>query len=230
MKKLLSAIASFALCALMLTACGSSDLKIAAEYTTMDEFVSADCTALETEDVAAKDSNTYDFIMSLEGATELYVDIAAFDGSSTTMMAIAADKMAMKTTSAEDSSSNMSIFIKDLKMYMLDDSAKSGYSYTIDESVMAEYNVEEILGEFDFDQEIDDSEIVPSCGVKIDGTVYTLEIAEEVGFLYDNSGKLYAIISDDTTVKVNAFTKEIPSSVFDIPSDYEIIDMDALAQ
>ena len=65
---------------------------------------------------------------------------------------------------------------------------------------------------------------------KIDGTVYTLEIAEEVGFLYDNSGKLYAIISDDTTVKVNAFTKEIPSSVFDIPSDYEIIDMDALAQ
>ena len=140
------------------------------------------------------------------------------------------DKIAMKMKEPE-SDTNMTIIITDNVMYMLDDATKTGYSMEADESMLEEYNLEEILGELNIDEEIDDAEDVMVCGVKVDGEVYTFEVAETGGgFLYDSKDKLCAIIADDddTVLKVNEFNADAPDDIFEVPSDYEVIDMASL--
>lgn len=228
MKKIISVLAAAVVCGTLLTGCGGP--KIVGEYDDLTALAESDVFDLAEDTVSAKKSNTYNFLKTLDGAEELYLDVEAEDGTMSMVMGMAADKIAMKMKEP-GSDTNMTIIITDNVMYMLDDATKTGYSMEADESMLEEYNLEEILGELNIDEEIDDAEDVMVCGVKVDGEVYTFEVAETGGgFLYDSKDKLCAIIAadDDTVLKVNEFNADAPDDIFEVPSDYEVIDMASL--
>lgn len=228
MKKIISVLAAAVVCGTLLTGCGGP--KIVGEYDDLTALAESDVFDLAEDTVSAKKSNTYNFLKTLDSAEELYLDVEAEDGSMSMVMGMAADKIAMKMKEP-GSDTNMTIIITDNVMYMLDDATKTGYSMEADESMLEEYNLEEILGELNIDEEIDDAEDVMVCGVKVDGEVYTFEVAETGGgFLYDSKDKLCAIIADDddTVLKVNEFNADAPDDIFEVPSDYEVIDMASL--
>lgn len=228
MKKIISALAAAVVCGTLLTGCGGP--KIVGEYDDLTALAESDVFDLAEDTVSAKKSNTYNFLKTLDGAEELYLDVEAEDGSMSMVMGMAADKIAMKMKEP-GSDTNMTIIITDNVMYMLDDATKTGYSMEADESMLEEYNLEEILGELNIDEEIDDAEDVMVCGVKVDGDVYTFEVAETGGgFLYDSKDKLCAIVAEDedTVLKVNEFNADAPDDIFEVPSGYDIIDMGSL--
>ena len=103
-----------------------------------------------------------------------------------------------------------------------------------DESAMEDYDIGALLGDIDFDAEMEKAADVKVTAVEIGGEKHTFEIAETGGgFLFDKNEKLLAILSPDTStemtaLKVNEFTGTAPDSLFEIPSDYQLIDMEAM--
>ncbi|MDE6599469.1 MAG: hypothetical protein K2K34_05250 [Oscillospiraceae bacterium] len=203
---------------------------VGGSYDTVDAFAKdSSVFSLPTETVSAGDSLTYKFVRTLEGATEFYMDVEATDGSMAMIMALSGKEIYMKM-SGSAAEENATIIIKDSVMYMLDDSTKSGYYFAADEDVMNEYNVEELLSEIDMDKEIEDAEDVKVCKVDIGGKTYTFEVAETGGgFLFDGD-ELYAIINPESDADFNAqvvheFSGNVPSVIFELPSDYELVDL-----
>lgn len=203
---------------------------VGGSYSTVDDFAKDSTVfSLPTETVSAADSLTYGFVKTLEGAAEFYMDVEAADGSMAMIMAIS-DKEIYVKMSGSAAEGNATVMIKDSVMYMLDDSAKTGYFFAADEDVMNEYNVEELLSEIDMDKEIEDAEDVKVCKVDIGGKTYTFEVAETGGgFLFDGD-ELYAIIDPDSDEEYNAlivheFSGNVPSGIFELPSDYELVDL-----
>ena len=226
MKKIISVFAAALVCGALFTGCS----KVAGEYESLTALAESNVFELAEDTVSADKSNTYNFVRTLDGAEELYMDVESEDGSMTMTMGMAADRIAMKMKEPE-SETNMTIIITDNIMYMLDDATKSGYSMEADASMLEEYDLESILGEMNIDEEIANAEDVKVCKVKVADEIYTFEVAETGGgFLFDGSNKLCAIVSDDddTVLKVNAFTSDVPDEVFEVPSDYEVVDMASL--
>lgn len=225
MKKIISVFAAVLVCGTLLTGCGGP--KIVGEYDSLTALAESDVFELAEETVAAEKSNTYAFVKTLDGAEELYMDVESEDGNMAMTMGMAIDRIAMKMKDTA-SETNMTIIITDSVMYMLDDATKTGYSMEADESMLEEYDLETILGDMNVDEEIKNAEDVKVCAVKVADEVYTFEVAETGGgFLFDKNDKLSAILSndDDTILKVNDFSSEVPDDMFEVPSDYEIVDM-----
>jgi len=205
-------------------------------YASIEEFAKdSSVFSLPDETVSAADSLTYGFVKTLEGATEFYMDVEATDGSVKMVMALSGKDVYMKVAEAS-SDENLTIIIKDSVVYMMEDSSKSGYYMTATDDIMSEYNVDEFLSELnfdkDFDEEIENAEDVKTCKVTIDGKEYTFEVAETGGgFLFDGD-KLYAIINSESINDMNAiivheFSGTVPSDIFELPSDYELVDLEA---
>ena len=205
-------------------------------YASIEEFAKdSSVFSLPDETVSAADSLTYGFVKTLEGATEFYMDVEATDGSMKMVMALSGKNVYMKVAEAS-SDENLTIMIKDSVMYMMEDTSKSGYYMTATDDMLGEYNVDEFLSELnfdrDFDEEIEGAEDVKTCKVMIGGKEYTFETAENGGgFLFDGD-ELYAIISSESTDELNAiivhdFSGSVPSDIFEVPSDYELIDLEA---
>lgn len=201
-------------------------------YASIEEFSKSDVFSLPTEAIAPGDSYIYNFVRVFEGAKKMYFDVESVDGSMSMMMAISADKIAMKMQEPE-SGSNITILIRDMKMYMIDEASKSGYYSSIDESTLADYDVEALLSEIDIDESIENAADVKVCKVEIGGKEYTFETADTGGgFLFDADGKLCAIISPDTDTDTNAlvvneFSGDAPDEIFELPADCTLVDMEA---
>ncbi len=204
-----------------------------ASYESLDDFVkSGDAFGLDTDIISASDSLTYNWIKVLDGADSIYMDVEATDGSMTMVMGMSEDMISIKMYEAT-SATNMSIIFRDSKMYMLDEATKSGYYMASDETVMEDYDIGEMLGDMDFDAEIENAADVKSAKLEIGGEDYTFEVAETGGgFLFDKDEKIVAILSNDTeseltALKINEFTGEAPAELFEIPADYQVVDLEA---
>lgn len=203
-----------------------------ASYSSIEKFVeSGDAFSLSTAEIPAGDSLTYDWIRIFEGAAGIYMDVEYFDGSMAMVMGMEQNRMYMYMYEPS-SGTNMTIILNGGKMYMLDDASKTGYSMTADESIMEEYDVEELLGDIDFDAETENADDVKVAKLDIDGKEYTLEIADTGGaFLFDNNDKIKAIIVEENgspmALKINDFSGDTPDELFEVPSGYQIIDIDS---
>lgn len=201
-------------------------------YSSVKEFVdSGDAFSLSTAEIPAGDSLTYDWIRIFEGAAGIYMDVEYFDGSMAMVMGMEQNRMYMYMYEPS-SGTNMTIILNGGKMYMLDDASKTGYSMTADESIMEEYDVEELLGDIDFDAETENADDVKVAKLDIDGKEYTLEIADTGGaFLFDNNEKIKAIIVEENgspmALKINDFSGDTPDELFEVPSGYQIVDIDS---
>lgn len=203
-----------------------------ASYSSIEKFVeSGDAFNLSTAEIPAGDSLTYDWIRIFEGAAGIYMDVEYFDGSMAMVMGMEQNRMYMYMYEPT-SGTNMTIILNGGKMYMLDEASKTGYSMTADESIMEEYDVEAMLGDIDFDAETENADDVKVAKLDIDGKEYTLEIADTGGaFLFDNNDKIKAIIVEENgspnALKINDFSGDTPDELFEVPSGYQIIDIDS---
>lgn len=203
-------------------------------YESLDAFVkSGDAFGLDMDTISASDSLAYNWIKVLDGADSIYMDVEAIDGSMTMVMGMKENMISMKMFE-KASGTNMLIIFKDSKMYMIDETSKTGYYMSADASEMENYDIGAVLGDFDFDAEMEKAADVKVTAVEIGGEKYTFEIAETGGgFLFDKDEKLLAILSPDTSaemtaLKVNEFTGTAPDSLFEISPDYQLIDMEAM--
>ncbi|MBR4097428.1 MAG: hypothetical protein IKK42_09030 [Oscillospiraceae bacterium] len=205
----------------------------AASYSSLADFAkSGDAYKLDTKDIPAEDSLTYDWIRIFEGATGIYMDAEYVDGSVAVVMGMKQDNMYMYMYEAA-SNTNMTIILIDGKMYMLDEATKTGYSMTADASLMEEYDVEAMLGDIDFDAETANAEDVKTTKIEIGGEEYTLEIAETQGvFLFDKNDEIVAILAEENgtvnALKINEFSGDAPDKLFKAPTGYEIVDLDSV--
>jgi|GEM_PF-2059676 len=211
-----------------------TDAAASTSYESLDDFVkSGDAFGLDTDMISASDSLTYNWIKVLDGADSIYMDVEAIDGSMTMVMGMKEDMISMKMCE-KASGTNMLIIFKDSKMYMIDEASKTGYYMSADASEMEDYDIGAVLGDLDFDAEMENAADVKVTAVEIGGEKHTFEIAETGGgFLFDKDEKLLAILSPDTSaemtaLKVNEFTGTAPDSLFEISPDYQLIDMEAM--
>ena len=89
-----------------------------------------------------------------------------------------------------------------------------------------------MLGDIEFDAETENADDVKVAKLDIDGEEYTLEIADTGGaFLFDNNDKIKAIIVEENgspnALKINDFSGDTPDELFEVPSGYQIIDIDS---
>lgn len=213
---------------------GSSDA--AASYASLEEFIRADdIFNIDGDLVDGENTNTYKFISTLdtENAEGFYIDIEAADGSMKATMAAAEKKIAVYMSG---SGINMSVIMKDGMMYMiLPDSKKAVYTELDEEAFaasMEQYSAKDILGE-NIDTDASDITGMASYTAEIGGETYTFEYMDDVGFLFDNSGKLCTVVNGQANADVpafiiNEFTLNIPADAFDVPSGYEVVDVASL--
>ena len=202
-------------------------------YASIDEFVNSDYTSLDYEQIGAKESLTFEFTKTIAGIKEVYMDVESTDGTMAMMMAFDSNNNIAMSASGSGVDAEINIIITDMVMYMLDPATKTGLYYAVDESIFDEYNTDEILGSLDVDVDsFSDSEKIGVCKVQIDGKEYVFEYSEEakMGYLFETDGNLVAIAYADNTydfdaLVINEFSGNVPAGVYDIPDDYELVDL-----
>lgn len=218
---------------------GSSEA--AASYASIDEFINDDgIFDLPGEPVDAENSYTYAFAKSFEGGSGFYIDLESTDGTMKINMGMEADRLAMNATMPDDKGvvGNVSLIITDGKVYMLDPAQKSGFFMALSDEQISQmfdqYDPEEILANVNIDTDTD-FEGVLSSKVEIAGEIYTFEYMDKAGMLYDKSGKICTVVSGDSSTEIpaiiiNEFSTNVPAGAFDVPSDYELMDLGALTE
>lgn len=249
MKKIIASIAALSMCAFMLTACGSDPVndspaenivEAAASYASIEEFIKAgDAFDHDGKLINGKDTNTYTFLNSMysENKNEFYFDAELSDGSTNIIMAASENAIYANMTYGDDVITSV-INLEEKKMYMFEPDLKIAVSMEISDEEIAGYakpfSVGDMLGE-KFDTTVSDLSDMVRYNVDIGGEMHTFEMIDGDGFLFDSSGKIRTFLSknasaDTPTYIFNEFTLNIPDGIFDIPSDYEIVDKDALKQ
>lgn len=197
-------------------------------FDSFDDISVDEIFAVDFEYIAAEESNLYEFAKMFEGGTEFYLDAETADGSASITLAFSQDKIAMNAFEGS-SATEISMIIKDGMMYMLSPEEKTGFYMAIDESIMEEYDIESMLSQANIDSDMDLTEIKAAM-VLIGGTEYVFEFNDESGMIFDTDGKLCAMISAKgsngiNTMIVNEFSSTVPADAFDVPDDYEIMDL-----
>lgn len=212
--------------AMLLSGCGgsggSAEESAASDNAQSDEAASADQEKAEaaTEGMGDLLSSTYVDMMKGDEYLMKYKATMEFDGQSTEMEATIAesgDKMSMISTGGGYTSK---MVIKDGKTYMIDDASKTVTSMaTPPDEGMAENS-----------GEIDTSGITYLGTGNEDGLVYEEYTTDAGGLKYYFDGKDLVRIKMTTeqgemVMDIEELSNDVPASMFDIPSDYQIISM-----
>lgn len=256
MKKIIALFAVLSICVLMLTACDGSNttgedsnitdreidtsIDVVASYASIEEFIKAkDTFDHEGKPIDGKDTNTYAFLSSIYSENEngFYFDTETSDGSINIIMASSENAIYTNMTYGDDVITSV-INLEEKKMYMFEPDLKIAVSMDISDEEIAEYtkpfSIADMFGK-QFDTKASDLPDMVRYNVDIGGEIHTFEMTDGDGFLFDSSGRLRTLLSknasaDNTTYIFNEFSLNIPDGIFDIPSDYEIVDKDALRQ
>lgn len=212
--------------------------EVSASYASLEEFACADdIFENPAEALDSEDSYTYAFMKKLEYGNEFYMDLECFesindipDGGEKLSMATTGDKLFMSTAYSEE---DMPFIITDGKVYIVNDETRTAVYAELGEDEPAE-SIEFIFDEFLLITSIENDVFygsgTMSYNTDIGGEIYTFEFNEYIGMLYDQEGNLCLKISKKSdaqyyAVRVNEISEDIPDGIFDIPSDYKMIDM-----
>lgn len=218
------------------TKTGAEPIDTSVFYASIEDFAAADdifehpAEALDDED-----SYTSAFMKKLEFGNDLYISLDCFesindipDGGVKLSMATTGDKLFLHTAHSEE---NVPIIIKDGMSYLVNDDLRSAAYVELSEQglrMSIEQISEEFLSILNIENEVFYGSGTMSYTADIGGDIYTLEFNGYIGMLYDQEGTLCLKINKKTdavyyAVRVNEFSEYVPESIFDIPSDYEII-------
>lgn len=205
---------------------GDSSEPAKTEFASMDEFLKADLSKFEGEEYNAEDSMTADVVRILTESPVVYLS-SNYGGEQLTVAFD--DDRTMLEGEFGDAGEMMKIIFVDNKLYAIMDSEKAAYVTSDDVET-----IEELKNSFkeSFMEDVPSfsGKTVKSAEVTIAGEKYIIEFDDSVTFstlIFDSSKKLCGMI-DDGKFTNWIITDEIPEGIFDIPSDYEIIDIDSL--
>ena len=202
----------------------SSGTPAGTEFATVDEFLEIDFTTLEGEECDAEDSLSAE-IFSIFTSDKMYVS-STHEGKPMTVV-IDEGKVMLESDFGDTGEPIKFIIIGDV-LYAVSDADKmvivssDGSLGTADEIIAASKE--------------SFSDVRPAKGYTITRSVVTIGgknyIVETDGdrntcvMFYENE-ELYAIV-DDGEFSEWTITDEIPDGIFDIPSDYEVVDMNEM--
>ncbi len=201
-----------------------------AEFADMEEFMAADFEAMETEEIYITDSNTYKFIVEFAKTVQsknYYYDMTS--GGQTAVVCYSDKNIYIKY--AEDDT-EVEIVVTGADAYMIMASEKMVIKMPADDEIYT--TIEEMENSFKFDELIDsdtnlNDEKINCFNVTIDGKDYICEGNDDLYVLFSEKDNSYTFLRSGEIINFNKITSEIPEGIFDIPSDYTIIDYNDIA-
>ena len=195
-------------------------------FASVNEFAEADISLLPLESIAYANSHTYNFLKKFDGAESLHLEVADHAAESFLTLYLDSKNSRLSMTSVrEDIGMILPIIVSDSKMYILDPVNMTGVYMNTDKSIF-----NDILYLSGIDKEaVSGSKNINRCNVTVGGKDYVFENSDGGGFLYKTDGTPYAIVSNADSLgfsfkEITEFSENIPDGVFDIPSDYELIE------
>ncbi|MBQ5318911.1 MAG: hypothetical protein J6K17_07445 [Oscillospiraceae bacterium] len=204
---------------------GENDGPAKTEFATMEEFLETDFSAYEEgTEYSADETLSAEMLDIMANAKCYYFETGDFYDESQSMIgAISEDKVMVNGTAigADDVSK---IIYDNEKAYIVNDEKKT-VLVTSSEGLPS---VEEYAEIVSFEMENDS--IFYITEITIEGKNYLLETQkydDDSCMLHNPDKTIYAAVIDGNLCKW-VVTDDIPEGTFDIPSDYEVIDMDAM--
>ncbi len=201
------------------------------EFASIEDFIASDVSKLDYKTIAYSKSNTKKFVDSLENISGLYMDVEAVDGSLDITMAIKDGKTFLDGTTDGE---RIIMIINDGKLYILDPTTRSGFYMQADDEIleaMGGFSPDELISTIKAeDSAISDNDLLKVCDVSVNGKSCTFESSKSDGMLYGADGSPMCMIAYDdsydiSSIIINDFTGDVPADAFDIPEDYEIVDI-----
>lgn len=196
-----------------------------------DDFLSAEIFTIAGEKKAFKDSLSSAVISPLAEAKSFCLEMNSADGEGEFSAAVSDGKIMMKGSFDPSNDMVVTIIIKDSTMYMLDDAAKLALFIEADESIYEQYSAETIIAETGLSVENAAGKSFVSSKITIGKTDYIFEYEDgaNTGILFKTDGTPYAIINSSGALELSLcefkLSTDIPSDTFDIPDDYQRVDM-----
>lgn len=192
------------------------------EFATMEEFLEADFSRLEGTEYSAEESFSA-AVVELFKSDRLYSS-AIRDGEQLTV-AIADGKVMLEGDFGGTGDLMKFIIIGD-KFYAVNDSEKAVLIASSEEMGTAEELIEGSKATF-ANISLTEESPIKRAEVTVDGKKYFVESDNDRDscLIFDENKELYAIVDDGEYTKWAA-TDKIPEGIFDIPSDYEVINID----
>lgn len=192
------------------------------EFATMEEFLKTDFTALEGTEYSVEESFSA-AVVELFKSDRLYSS-AIRDGEQLTV-AIADGKVMLEGDFGDTGDLMKFIIIGD-KFYAVNDSEKAVLVASSEEMGTAEELIEGSKATF-ANISLTEESLIKRAEVTVDGKKYFVESDNDRDscLIFDENKDLYAIVDDGEYTKWAA-TDKIPEGIFDIPSDYEVINID----
>lgn len=200
----------------------SGDTSENSDFATMDEFLKTDFTALDGTEYAAEDSLSAN-IYSIFTSDRLYVSSVTDDG--TLMTVVIADGKVVLEGDFADTGSAVKFIILDDVFYAVSEADKAVLVSSNEEFGTADELIAESKKTFE-DIPFEDSYDITRSEVIIGGKKHIVESSRDKDscLIFDEYEELVAIV-DDGEYTEWIITDEIPEGIFDIPSDYQVIDI-----
>ena len=197
------------------------------EFASMEEFLKADFSEFEGTEYSAGESLTAEIARIMYESTTMYAS-SNYGGEQMTV-AMDKNKVMLEGDFGDTGEMIKFIFIGD-KFYTVMDSERTVLTSSSDELGTAEEIIELSKESFSDIPSLSDEKMM-SAEVTIAGKKYTIEYDKSAVFgsnfcmIFDENKNLYGM-AEDGVFSAWIITEDIPEGIFDIPSDYEIIDLD----
>jgi len=200
----------------------TGDTSVNSDFATMDEFLKTDFTALEGTAYAAEDSLSAR-IYSIFTSDRMYVSSVTDDGTPMTVV-IADGKVVLEGDFADIGSAVKFIFLDD-DFYMVSEADKAVLVSSNEDFGTADELIAASKETFE-DIPFEDSYDITRAEVIIGGKKYIVESSKDKDscLIFDEYEELVAIVTDGEYTEW-IITDKIPEGIFDIPSDYQIVDL-----
>lgn len=201
-----------------------SNEPVKTEFATMEEFLEADFSRLEGTEYSAEESMTANVVRILTESPTVYLS-SDYVGEQMTL-AFDADNVMVESKEDDIDGFTRYIFIGN-KLYAVIDSEKTAY-VTSDDAEAIEILKNTIKNTFMEDVPSFSGKKVKSADIIIAGEKYTIEFDNSVTFstmIFDSNKKMFGMINDGKFTNW-IISDKIPEGIFDIPSDYEVINID----
>lgn len=200
----------------------SGDTSENSDFATMDEFLKTDFTALDGTEYAAEDSLSAN-IYSIFTSDRMYVSSVTDDG--TLMTVVIADGKVVLEGDFADTGSAVKFIILDDVFYAVSEADKAVLVSSNEDFGTADELIAASKETFE-DIPFEDSYDITRAEVIIGGKKYIVEssVDKDSCLIFDEYEEVVAIVNDGEYSEW-IITDKIPEGIFDIPSDYQVIDI-----
>lgn len=200
------------------------------EFATMEEFLEADLSKFNGTEYSADKAFSAEMFRIMSNPVNFYYSVESFDGEYHMETAVCDGKVMISGDGGWGE--NINVILEGDKVYIVEHSEKMVLVTSADETMSAEIIIDSAVEEFKNYGENDRKYTITE--IKIAGKKYFIEVEngdDDSGMLYNADKTLYAAVINlegERELYKWIISEDIPAGTFDIPSDYEVVNLDEL--